>query len=576
MPVAYQSAFGKPEVLKSLQTTVKSIADERALDVVKELNEKVKAASQLAGTPDSKRHAGPSDLKAEPSHAQIETAAREVYESEVESDWEERNDPEHMKLMGLGGKESSKAYRGEAKRLRQAAASGDYRVADVEYWSEHFGFQFVRNSVKENQFRKLLAYAYIEATERWAEHDLGKPGGKPSTPELRRPKAALGVSQAPAKPNMAATSQNGSTNADQLSLLDLWPAHEIQRGEGVKSATLSDRKQSMRWFTDFVGKRKPVSTITKEDARSWRDELHRLPTKATQRMEFEGRPFTEIIKMNEQLGHPAISTRTVAKHISGLKMFYQWLQDEGRVSENLFSGLAPTINRRGKKAAEFSDQQLIQLFRSPLFAGCAGTSNIRQYSSSGPTQIRDWRFWLPLMSAFSGARLGELAQLHVTDICQKDGVHYLDINDQGDPDKYTKSEWSNRIVPIHSELQKVGMIQYVEEQRSKGQTRLFPELQRSNRGYFDMTSKWFAKYFNQMAFDQDVRGHRPTFHSFRHSAIERMSQELDDHQIRPLVGHEETTTTKGYRDTQTYSITKRKQLIELIRYAGLDLTHLHN
>lgn len=575
VPVAYQNAFGKREVLKSLQTTVKSIADERALDVVKELNSTVKAAVKAVATPDRQEFAEPVDVISEPSHALIDTAAREVYEAEVEADWEERSDPEHMNLMGLGGKKSSKAFRAEAKKLRLAAASGDYSVADVEYWSEHFGFEFVRNSVKENRFRKLLAYAYVEAAERWAEHDLGVRGGKPSMPELRRPKAALSATPSNARSEPEASAKRSSVDVDQSSLLELWTSHERQRGEGVKSATLSDRQVSLRWFADFVGTSKPVANITKADAVKWRDLLYQFPSKTAQRKEFEGKTFEMIVQLNERYGHAAISQRTVAKHISGLFTFYQWLVDEGRVSENIFAGLAPTISRKGKQAAEFSDQQLAKLFSSPLFTRCASTKDIRGYSSQGEIQIRDWRFWLPLMSAFSGARLGELAQLHTTDIRMKDGVYYFDINDQGPGDKTTKSEWSNRMVPVHSELQNIGFLTFVDAEKSKGNERLFPELERSERGYFDNASKWFAKYFARMQFTPNSRGHLPKFHSFRHSAITRMSQELSDHEIRPIVGHEETTTTKGYRETPTYSIIKRQQFIELIRYAGLDLSHLY-
>lgn len=103
----------------------------------------------------------------------------------------------------------------------------------------------------------------------------------------------------------------------------------------------------------------------------------------------------------------------------------------------------------------------------------------------------------------------------------------------------------------------------------------FPELERSDRGYYDSASKWFAKYFARMSFARDLRGFKPTFHSFRHSAITRLGQHLSDHDIRPLVGHEERTTTKGYREEGSYSVGKRQELIELITYPGLDLRSLH-
>lgn len=562
IPVDLQRACGRAEIIRSLKTTDKRLADERALDVVKELTNEIRAAQTQLKTPQQRNIA-------EPSHTEIEAAVREVYEAEVESDREERIDGAHMKLMGLGGKKSAKAYRAEAKRLRMAAATGDFSVSNVEYWSEHFGFQFLPSSVKKNHFRQQLAYAYAEAAERWAEHDLGDMSGVPKQKTLIR------VPEAPsASSSLVEVALPVISGSDHSSLADLWATHERQRGAAVRSATLVDRRVSVGLFADYLGHRKSVADITKHDAREWRDLLYRFPTKSSQRKEFEGQSFVEIIKANEVFNYPAISARTVSKHLSALNTFFRWLVDEGLASQNVFVGLAPHISRRGKLAGQFSDAQLKRLFGSPLFTGCVGGADIRGYSREGSTMIRDWRFWLPLMSAFSGARLGELAQLHVADVREQDGIQYIDINDHGEDGKSTKSEWSNRIVPIHSEVIKLGFLNFVGAQKSQGSPRLFPDIERSSRGHFDHASKWFAKYFKQMNFEPDTRGFLPKFHSFRHSAIERMSHTLGDHEIRPLVGHEERTTTKGYRETHTYSLTLRKQYIELIIYSGLDLKRI--
>ncbi|MEP1990926.1 MULTISPECIES: DUF6538 domain-containing protein [Rhodobacterales] len=276
VPVEYQEAFGKREVVRSLKTTDSRLAHERALDVVKELDRKVKAAQTSNVEPDCGHFY-------EPSHEKIEAAAREVYESEVEADWEERSDPEHMRLMGLGGKISAKSYKREAKKLRQAASMGDFSVADIEYWSDHFGFQFPANNVKRNRFHKLLAYAYAEAAERWAKHDMGKRGGKPTTPELRRPKLVAASPQGDTRPQKSDKIPDPSNSLDQPTLGDLWDSHERQRGARVKPATLTDRKVSVRLFADYLGQGTPVTSISKEDARNWRDLLYKLPTNSAQR-----------------------------------------------------------------------------------------------------------------------------------------------------------------------------------------------------------------------------------------------------------------------------------------------------
>ncbi|WPZ22371.1 DUF6538 domain-containing protein [Sulfitobacter faviae] len=180
VPSEEQRRVGKAEIWRSLRTPDKRIAEERALDVVKELIAEVRGTVTTSPVLESEGF--------EPTHEEIKEAVRQVYEAEVEADLEERADPEHVALFGMGGKASSRANRAEAKRLRKAAARGDFRVADIEFWLGHFGFDLPEGSPKRAAFHQGLAFAYAEAAERWAEHDLGRIGRKPSIPDLRRPK----------------------------------------------------------------------------------------------------------------------------------------------------------------------------------------------------------------------------------------------------------------------------------------------------------------------------------------------------------------------------------------------------
>lgn len=564
VPRRMQKAFGKEEVVRSLQTPDKGLADERALDVVKKIIAEVRAAQTPPQSP-------PKVVYFEPTDEQIEAAVREVYEAEVESDFEERADPDHMSLMGLGGKQSAKTYRAEAKRLRKAAAMGDFSVADLDYWSEHFGFDLSKNTAKQARFHQALAYALAEAAERWADHDMGKLGIKPALPELRRPKghpkaAAVEVGA------FAYDSKNDiADETNNVSIRELWESHERQLGSRVKPSTLLDRKVSVDLFSEFVGHRRSVSSITRADARKWRELLYKYPTMAAQRSVFKDKPFDEVVVLNEKLGYDPISATTVSKHLSGVSTFFKWLCVEGYIDRNIFDGLSPRLKLDGKKRAAFSEEQLRRLFKSPLFTGCSGEGNIIAYSTPGSFLVRDWRFWLPLMSAFSAARLSELAQLEVSDVRKIEGIYCLDINADGEGDKTLKSEWSKRLVPVHSQLLKVGFGRFVDNMRSKGAIRLFPELDRDSLGSFSYASKWFGKYLKRMEFEPNSRDEIPVFHSFRHSAVTQMGKELGDSEIQPLIGHEALTTTKGYREAATYSVEKRQRFIELIKYDGLNL-----
>jgi hypothetical protein len=88
-----------------------------------------------------------------------------------------------------------------------------------------------------------------------------------------------------------------------------------------------------------------------------------------------------------------------------------------------------------------------------------------------------------------------LAQLHVDDIGEHDGVTVLSINDEGD--KRTKTPASTRKVPIHPRLVEAGLLEYHKLIRSEGWQRLFPELTKSNvakNGYGKEPGRFFTKY----------------------------------------------------------------------------------
>ena len=82
--------------------------------------------------------------------------------------------------------------------------------------------------------------------------------------------------------------------------------------------------------------------------------------------------------------------------------------------------------------------------RGLLIAGDAGSLNRRPFRPDGAA-VDLWRasrgstgpggaeFWLPLLGLFTGARLGELCQLDVADVAERDGTTVLLIRE--DPER---------------------------------------------------------------------------------------------------------------------------------------------
>ncbi len=183
--------------------------------------------------------------------------------------------------------------------------------------------------------------------------------------------------------------------------------------------------------------------------------------------------------------------------------------------------------------------------------------------------IKDARFWLPLIALFTGMRLEEIAQLKCGDIKQVDGVWVIDVN-SSDGNRL-KNQNSQRLIPIHSELLAIGLVDHAEKTRASDHERLWPEFRRNTHGSYSANySKWFGQYKKLIG----VTDPRKTFHSFRHTFIDQLKQlDVPDGKIQELVGHANHSITTG-RYGKPYRPAALKEIIESLSY-GLDLRKLH-
>ena len=159
----------------------------------------------------------------------------------------------------------------------------------------------------------------------------------------------------------------------------------------------------------------------------------------------------------------------------------------------------------------WKDQELQQLFSQPLFT----TYDTPKGKKSGS----DAAYWAPIIALYTGARIGELAQLKADDINVIDGVPLLHITDAGEGQR-VKSSSSIRCIPIHPELIRLGLLEYVQAIRNAGHTRLWPILREDTERPGLNLSNWFGDYRRSIGLTERY----PDFHSFRHLARTRMAR----------------------------------------------------
>jgi integrase len=291
-----------------------------------------------------------------------------------------------------------------------------------------------------------------------------------------------------------------------------------------------------------------VSDISNQDVTDYTNTLRRLPANINKSPRFVGKSIEDILAMNPE----PMSLRSINKNIEhASSLFIQLLADDmGGIVRNPFAKKSVKSKKTGdaKKRKPFTDGELASLLTHPVFLA-------RQFNNP-------YSYWAIPLALFTGARVNELAQLHLNDFVEIDGVHCIDIND--DEAKRLKTPNSKRLVPIHNELIRLGILDYVGALKSAGYARLFPEISATRDGYGATISKWFARHRADCGITDKLT---KVFHSFRHTAITRLfNVDAPMGQIAALVGHEMGLVTFDVYHDKDDSPQARKRTIDRLIY----------
>jgi integrase len=267
--------------------------------------------------------------------------------------------------------------------------------------------------------------------------------------------------------------------------------------------------------------------------------------------------------------------KTVEKKIGILCSILQLAVDDELLPSNPAMRIkVPKPKHAPKARIPYSEQDMQQIFNSALY-----TSSESDLPLGGKGAAAKW---LPVLAMYTGARLEEIAQLHVADIKQ-DSQHgwYFDITDvatQEDDSQTTltdaspkrlKTESSRRRVPVHPKLQQIGFIHFVKRCRAAGNERLFPQLVPDSKGaYSGSWSKWWSRYARQVI---GINNSKKVFHSFRHAFKDAcreagISEEISD----ALSGHTGGGVGRTYGNDQ-YPLGPLVRAMVLIEYRNVTI-----
>lgn len=330
-----------------------------------------------------------------------------------------------------------------------------------------------------------------------------------------------------------------------------------------------------RWIAEFFGADTPIGAISRERCRAFVDFLMSVPKNANKKY-----PNLTLAEAVAATAHdptiPRINAANVNAYLNKFSGAMNWAELEGLIARNPAKGLRiPDRVKRRDKRRPFSAAQLLRIFRAPLFTGCVDDGH--GYARRGLCHPRRARFWVPLIALFSGLRLNEICQLDVTDIIELDGVPCFTVRSGLDDDggqKRVKNLASERVVPIHIDLRRLGLCSFVTKQQTLGHTKLFPEIIVGSNGY---RSKNFSQWFSRFLDTCGAREPLTCFHSFRHCFRDGLRASGVSRDISLALGGWANGSSSGdVADAYGNGFPPRllEDGINRIQFTGLDLSHL--
>jgi integrase len=326
-----------------------------------------------------------------------------------------------------------------------------------------------------------------------------------------------------------------SGKALDTDIVDLWAAERKPKQKGIDT-----HRAVARWFYERVG-RKAVNQITRQD----------------------------VLDFKSKLLEEGQSPANIKMKLSRLRTLLQWAADNGHAASNVANGITIKDTQAAKnKRKPFDLPALNAIFASPIYS-----------KGERPTQGRgEAAYWIPLLALFTGARMEELGQLRPSDVVElaypdPEGNErrswFLKLTEaEGEAATGLKNAASERLVPIHSELERLGFLAFASAMLEQKRDRLFYQL--TPGPYGNLTHKWGQWFGTYLRKTCGVTDRRMTFHSFRHSFTDYVRRpDIPEGIQRQLVGHSSKDVHDDYGSG--YTLHWLVEAMKLYKVPGLKL-----
>lgn len=349
------------------------------------------------------------------------------------------------------------------------------------------------------------------------------------------------------------TGSPGKTTKTQgMSIADVAAAYstERQRGNAWAAKTIIEKADHIRLLEEILGSDTVVQRLTAMDAKQVKDTLLVYPRNRSKNPATRGKPLVEVLSL---ANIETIKVPTINKYLQTYSELFEWAKQNHHVTENLFSGLTVKQSMKNKNDDRdaYTDEQIRLILQTVL-------------DNELGLITKPYQKWATLIGIYTGARLGEIAQLHLKDIRELDGIWVFDINEEGDR-KSLKTSAARRLVPMHYQLIKAGLLDYVQAMKDRKATKLFPDFTYDPKnGWGRQHSRWFN---DRLLVELELKTKTRVFHSLRHTVNTRLLQaDVSPSLVKSIIGHEQEGMTHRQYFKEGYTLHQRNDAMQKLDY----------
>lgn len=334
-------------------------------------------------------------------------------------------------------------------------------------------------------------------------------------------------------------------------LVDLFCDYKSNIVKKWKGRSVVEQPRRFRALKLILGDM-PVRDINAKKAVWVLECLQKIPQRLDAKR-FKGKSLRQLMQMENEAG---LSVKSINMNMDLAHGLFKYAVQFDYADKNYFADLRIPDEERDEDKRPPFDQKDIEVIFAP--------ENYNRFSVDAA------HFWIPLLALYTGARLEELAQLHMEDVYMEGDILVLDINNKGI--KRLKNKSSKRRIPVHEFLrQELRFDEFVAKVRASGQERLFSELNYVQERFGHGMSKRHSDHMRELGIEKPK-----SFHSYRHAFICSLRNKgIRDELIAGVTGHKQQKQSpipKNYTPQQGMEFLMK----EVVRYVdyGVGLEHL--